>query len=100
MEEAVGRRRLPGPSSGSAQPLEAEVCSTPRWEVREKDSPRVPRATRQKGLFLLELRQGMEAESELGFKEWHRTGKKSHSRLMGQLSGAESLTSMEYSGNS
>lgn len=57
-------------------------------------------ATRQKGWFWLELRQGMETDSELGFKDWHRTGKKSHSRLMGQLSGAESLSSMEYSGNS
>lgn len=42
----------------------------------------------------------MEAESELGFKEWHRKGKKNHSRLMGQPSGAAALTGMEYSGNS
>lgn len=29
----------------------------------------------------------MGAESELGFEEWHRIGKESHSGLMGQPSG-------------
>lgn len=34
----MGQKEVPGPSSGSSQPLEAAGCSTPRWGVGE-DSP-------------------------------------------------------------